>query len=210
MPMDHLVAFAVLAFVLIVVPGPSVLFIVGRAVTMGRRAALATVVGNAAGEYLQLILLAFGLGFLVQRYEVVFALVKYLGSAYLVWLGIDAIRKRGAKADTLAAPAAPVGARRAARQGFVVGATNPKTTLFFAAVLPQFVDPGGAPVPLQMLLLGLVFLAIAVVSDSAWAFAAGTARRWLARSRRGREGLSVGGGLVMIGLALRLAFTDRS
>ncbi len=209
MPVDHLVAFAVLAFVLIVIPGPSVLFVVGRALSVGRRAALATVLGNAAGEYLQLVLLAFGLGLVVERSQLVFAVVKYVGAAYLVWLGIEALRKRGARAEVLAVPAAPAGRWRPARDGFIVGATNPKTTIFFAAVLPQFVDPAAGPVPVQMLLLGLVFLAIAVVSDSAWAFAAGSARRWLMRSRRLRESLNVAGGLIMIGLAVELAFSNR-
>jgi len=208
-PIDHLVTFAVLAFVLIVIPGPSVLFVVGRAVSVGRRAALATVLGNAAGEYLQLVLLAFGLGLVVERSEMVFAVVKYVGAAYLVWLGIESLRRRGARAEALAVSADPAGPWRPARDGFIVGATNPKTTIFFAAILPQFVDPAAGPVPVQMLLLGLIFLAIAVVSDSAWALAAGTAREWLMRSRRLRESLNVGGGLIMIGLAVKLAFSSR-
>lgn len=209
MPIDRVIAFAVLAFLLIVVPGPSVLFVVGRAVTVGRRAALATVLGNAAGEYLQVLLVALGLGFVLQRSELAFTAVKLAGAAYLVWLGVDAIRRRRALADALTVPAPSGRAGRAAREGFVVGATNPKTTVFFAAILPQFVDPAWGPVPLQMLFLGLVFLAIAVVSDGAWALAAGSARRWLARSRRAREALNVGGGVVMIGLAVRLALVDR-
>lgn len=208
-PVDRLVTFAVLAFALIVIPGPSVLFVVGRALSVGRRAALATVLGNAAGEYLQLVLLAFGLGLVVERSELVFAVVKYVGAAYLVWLGLESLRKRKARAEALAVSAGPSGSWRAARDGFIVGATNPKTTIFFAAVLPQFVDPASGPVPVQMLLLGVIFLAIAVVSDSAWAFAAGTARRWLTRSRRLRESLNVGGGLIMIGLAVKLALSNR-
>lgn len=209
MPLDHLVTFALLAFVLIVIPGPSVLFVVGRALTVGRRAALATVVGNAAGEYLQLVLLAFGLGLIVQRSEIAFSVLKFAGAAYLVWLGVRSLRHREARADALTAVASPTNGRSAARAGFVVGVTNPKTTVFFAAILPQFVEPGAAPVPLQMLLLGLVFLSIAVISDGAWAFAAGTARMWLTRSRRLRGSLNVGGGLIMIGLAFKLAFTSR-
>jgi threonine/homoserine/homoserine lactone efflux protein len=209
MPLEHLITFAVLAFALIVVPGPSVLFVVGRALTVGRRAALATVLGNAAGEYLQLVLVALGLGLVVERSEVVFSIVKLVGAGYLVWLGIEAIRRRRALAEALATPAPSKRGRAAVREGFIVGATNPKTTIFFAAVLPQFVEPGRAPIPVQMLALGLVFLVIALASDSVWAFAAGTARDWLARSRRRRESLHVGSGLIMIGLAVKLAFSDR-
>ncbi len=209
MPIDHLLTFAALAFVLIVIPGPSVLFVIGRALSVGRRAALATVLGNAAGEYLQLVLLAFGLGFVVERSEIAFSVLKYAGAAYLVWLGLDALRKRRARAEALTLPRSPGRSWTAAREGLIVGATNPKTTIFFAAILPQFVEPSAAPVPVQMLLLGLVFLGIAVISDSIWALAAGTARRWLSRSRRVRESLNVGGGLIMIGLALKLAFSER-
>lgn len=214
MALDRGIAFALLAFAVIVVPGPSVMFVVGRALAVGRRAALATVLGNAAGEYLQLALVAFGLGLVVERSEVVFSVVKLLGAAYLVWLGIDTIRRRGASTEAAVAPggdpsAVPGRSARAAREGFIVGATNPKTTVFFAAVLPQFVQPGAQPVPVQMLLLGLVFVAIALVSDSLWALAAGTARSWLARSRRRRQALDVGSGTVMIGLAVELALSHR-
>jgi len=209
LPIDRLLTFAALAFVLIVIPGPSVLFVIGRALTVGRRAALATVLGNAAGEYLQLVLLAFGLGLVVERSEIAFSVLKYAGTAYLVWLGLDALRKRRTRAEALTLPRSTGGSWSAAREGLVVGATNPKTTIFFAAILPQFVEPSAAPMPVQMLLLGLVFLGIAVISDSIWALAAGTARRWLGRSRRVREGLNVGGGLLMIGLALKLAFSRR-
>lgn len=106
MPVDHLVTFAVLAFVLNVVPGPSVLFVVGRALTVGRRAALATVLGNAAGEYLQLILLAFGLGLVVERSEAAFAVLKYAGAVYLLWLGVEPLRRRKVRADALTVPTA--------------------------------------------------------------------------------------------------------
>lgn len=209
MPLDRVIAFTLLAFVLIVVPGPSVLFVVGRALSLGRRAALATVLGNAAGEYLQLALVAFGLGVIVERSEIVFTVMKSLGAIYLAWLGFEAIRRRRALADALSLPAATKGGGHAVREGFIVGVTNPKTTIFFAAILPQFVDPSLGPVPVQMLLLGVVFLVIALISDSVWALAAGTARTWLARSRRGREGLHAGSGVIMIGLAIELALSYR-
>jgi len=208
-PLGHVIGFALLAFALIVVPGPSVLFVIGRALSVGRRAALATVVGNASGVYLQVAAVALGLGFVLARSATVFTVVKLLGAAYLAWLGIDAIRKRRALANALATAVPATSRRRAMRDGFVVGATNPKAAVFFAAVLPQFVDPARGAVPLQMLLLGLVFVAIALVSDSAWALAAGTARRWLTRSPRRQEALSAGGGVIMVVLAIELALTGR-
>ncbi len=209
MSTHQLVTFALLAFALIVVPGPSVLFVIGRAVTVGRRAALATVAGNAAGVYLQVVAVALGLGFVLARSELVFSAVKLLGAAYLVWLGIQAIRNRRALAEALSADVSPTRGWVALRDGFVVGASNPKATVFFAAVLPQFVEPAAGWVPGQMLLLGLVFIAIALLSDSTWALVAGTARRWLGRSRARQEALGSIGGIVMIGLALELALRGR-
>ena len=209
MSMHSLATFALLAFALIVVPGPSVLFVISRAVTVGRRAALATVVGNAAGVVLQVVAVALGLGFVLARSELLLSAVKLAGAAYLLWLGIQAIRNRRALADALVANVVPTSGRAAVRDGFIVGATNPKATVFVAAVLPQFVDPAAGSVPGQMLLLGVVFVVIALLSDSAWALAAGTARRWLVRSRRRQEALGTVGGAVMIGLALELALNGR-
>ncbi len=213
MDAGKLLTFALLAFVLIVVPGPSVLFVIGRAVALGRRAALATVAGNAAGVYLQVVLVALGLGLVLERSAIVFTVVKLLGAAYLAWLGIAALRRRplAAGRGPAGGPPARTGAprRRAFLDGLVVGATNPKATVFFAAVLPQFVAPSRGPVAPQMLLLGLLFVGIALVSDSAWAVAAGTARAWLARSARTQRALRVGGGVVMLGLAVELALTSR-
>ncbi|MGH3450087.1 MAG: LysE family translocator [Haloechinothrix sp.] len=206
----NLVAFAAAAFVLIVVPGPSVLFAVSRGVALGRRAALVTVVGNATGVYLQVVAVAFGLGALVERSVTVFTTVKLAGAAYLVLLGLRAIRSRGELIAALDAGDAGRGRRRIFWEGFVVGATNPKAVVFFAAILPQFVQVGHGPVAPQMLMLGLVFVAIALVSDGTWGLAAGTARSWLARSPRRLRQLSAVGGLAMIGLGLRLATTGRN
>ncbi len=209
---DRVFAFALLAFVLIVVPGPSVLFVVGRALSSGRRAALATVAGNDAGEYVQALAVAAGLGLVLERSDLVFTAVKLAGAAYLAYLGLVAIRDRKAFHASSRAAVRDHGDRRAFRDGFIVGLTNPKTTIFFAAVLPQFVttSPGAAPVPAQMMVLGAVFVAIALVSDSAWGLAASRARDWFARSPRRLEALHAMGGAVMVGLAARLALTSRA
>jgi threonine/homoserine/homoserine lactone efflux protein len=205
--LDAIARFALLSLALIVVPGPSVMFVIARAVTVGRRAALATVAGNAAGVYVQVVLVAVGLGALVERSIAVFNVVKLAGAAYLVWLGVQAIRHR---ADPVVPDTERAAPRPAWRDGFVVGLANPKAIVFFAAILPQFVARGGAPAWLQMMVLGLVFVAIALVSDSLWAVAAGSARSWLAGSGRGLERIRAAGGVVMIGLGLRLAVTRRA
>ncbi|MEO1060088.1 MAG: LysE family translocator [Actinomycetota bacterium] len=209
-PIDALLAFAVAAAAIIVVPGPSVMFVVGRAVALGRRAAVATVVGNAAGVYLQVVLVAVGLGVVVERSIVAFTAVKLLGAAYLVWLGIGSIRSRhrDARVDTGSADARSL--RTLLTEGFVVGAANPKTIVFFAAILPQFARPEAGPLPPQLAVLGVVFVVVALVLDTVWALAAGTARAWFARSPQRLARLSAVGGTVMIGLGVRLAMTGRS
>ena len=207
LPLDRLLTFAAVTLVVLVIPGPSVLFVIGRAVALGRRAGLATVAGNATGAYLQVTAVALGVGAIVERSVRVFTVLKLLGACYIVYLGVQAIRQR----RTLALDAAvvPRSTRRIVLDGFVVGATNPKGAVFFAAVLPQFVVPAAGHVPLQLLTLGLVVIAIGLLSDSAWAVAAGTARNWFARSPRRLASVGGTGGLLMIGLGVRLALTGR-
>lgn len=209
-PATSIGAFAALAFALIVIPGPSVMFVIGRAVALGRRAALLTVVGNAAGLYLQVLGVAIGLGAVVERSVAVFTAIKLFGSGYLVWLGIQAIRNRTHTSSTADIPPPAQTYRSVMVDGFIVGIANPKSIVFFAAILPQFVDRNGAPAGLQMAVLGLVFVLIALVSDSAWGMAAGTARRWFARSPRRLGRLGAAGGTIMIGLGLQLAITGRN
>jgi threonine/homoserine/homoserine lactone efflux protein len=204
-----LASFTVAAFVLIVVPGPSVLFVVSRGVALGRRAAVVTAIGNAAGVYMQVVAVALGVGAVIERSVVLLGAIRLLGAAYLVYLGVQAIRHRRALASVLDMGSRVAVRRNLALQGFVVGISNPKGIVFFMAILPQFVDPAGAPVPLQMLALGAIAVGIAVVSDSAWGMVAGTARGWLASSPRRLEALGGVGGLTMIGLGVRLAATGR-
>jgi len=197
----------VTAFILIVVPGPSVLFTVGRALTVGRRGALLTVLGNAGGLYVQVLAVAFGVGAVIEASAEVYTVLKLAGSAYLVYLGVQAIRHRRWLAAGDGPVAAPTRTRRVLREGFIVGVTNPKMIVFLAAALPQFVDRGAGQVPVQMLVLGVLVALIAMVSDSLWAFAAGTARLWFARSRRRIEALGSAGGVAMIGVGVALAAT---
>lgn len=201
-------AFAATAFVLIVVPGPSVLFVISRGVALGRKAALLTVLGNAAGVLVQVLVVAAGLGAALERSAVLFDTVRLVGAAYLVYLGVQAVRHRRELSMVLdAATVRPT--RHILREGFVVGVTNPKLVVFFTAVLPQFVEPAAGPVPVQLLAFGAVFVAIALVLDSCWGLAAGTARTWLAGRPHRLERLGGAGGLVIMGLGVRLALTGR-
>ncbi|HEY4464962.1 MAG TPA: LysE family translocator [Streptosporangiaceae bacterium] len=207
--MGQLLAYALASLVLIVIPGPGVLFVIGRALAHGRRTAVATVAGHAAGNYVVAACVAVGLGSVLERSAEVFAAVKLAGAVYLVWLGVQAIRHRKDLAGAIAAPAGERRDRRALRDGFVVGVTNPKAFILFGAILPQFVNRSAGHVPAQMLLLALVSIGIGLASDNAWALAASTVRAWFARSP-GRLALVGGaGGLAMIGLGVTVAVTGR-
>lgn len=207
--LGQVAAFAAAALVLIVIPGPGVLFVIGRALAHGRRTALLSVAGHAAGNWVMAVCVALGVGTVVERSAAVFTAVRLAGAAYLVWLGIQAFRHRNSLAEVLDGAAEPRGDVRAAREGLVVGVTNPKAVILFAAVLPQFVDRPAGHVPVQMLILSAIVIAIGLVSDSCWGLAASIVRSWFARSPR-RLGLVGGaGGLAMIGLGLTLALTGR-
>jgi threonine/homoserine/homoserine lactone efflux protein len=210
MTSGHLLAFALTAFVIIVIPGPSVMFIVGRALAHGRRAAVLTVVGNTVGEYLQVVVVAVGIGVLVERSIVAFDAVKLAGAAYLIFLGVRAVRHRRLLPEALAAVAgAPRRGARTVLDGVVVGASNPKTIIFLTAILPQFVGRASGHVAAQILLLGVVFSGIALVCDTLWGVAAGAFRSWFARSPRRLESVGGVGGLAIVAVGVRLALTGR-
>ncbi|MGH3723324.1 MAG: LysE family translocator, partial [Mycobacterium sp.] len=173
----HLVGFAIVAYALIVIPGPSVLFAVGRSLSLGRKSGLVTVLGNTGGTVVPLVLTTAGLGALLAASTWALTAVKLVGAAYLIYLGVQAIRNRKSLLEALDAHHQPaVGSQRVFRQGFIVGMTNPKTALFFAAVLPQFTDPAAGSVPVQIAVFGAIFVLIALVSDSLWALLASSAR----------------------------------
>ena len=206
--LSQLLAFGLAALVLITIPGPSVVFVIGRALAYGRGVALATVLGNSLGLLVVLALVAVGLGVVVQESGVVFTVLKLLGAAYLVHLGVRAVRHRRAFTVTDRRTTDAVLPRRGAvRQGFVVGVSNPKAFMIFAAVLPQFVDRGEGHVQVQMLLLGLLAFCIGLGSDSVWALAAARLRTWFDASPRRGEAMGAVGGLSMIGLGLGVAVT---
>lgn len=207
---SQLVAFGLAALVIIVLPGPSVLFVVGRALSYGRSVALASVLGNSLGLLLVMVLVALGLGAVVAESLVVFTVIKLVGAAYMVWLGVQALRHRRALqvADPGGAVRAPPPGT-AVQQGFVVGISNPKAFMMFAAVLPQFVHPGAGQVTLQMLVLGLLAFSIGLVSDAVWALAASRLRTWFNDSPGRGRALGAVGGTSMVGLGVTLALTGR-
>ena len=198
-------AFLVASILFIQVPGPSLLFTIGRALTVGRGEALLSVVGNALGLVVQVGFVALGLGALVASSAAAYTVLKLAGAAYVVWLGISAIRHRAeARVALEQAELTPSPRGRAVRTGFIVGVTNPKTIVFFAAFLPQFTSESGSAT-LQLALLGVVFGILAVCSDSLWALGAGQARDWFARKPHRLDKLSATGGGMMIALGFSLA-----
>lgn len=206
---SQLLTFAAASMALLVLPGPSVLFVVAQGVAYGRRAALAVVLGNTAGLAVHVVAVALGAGAVVQRSAAVFTVMKLVGAGYIVVLGVRAIRHRRDLLARLGDRAAVATPRRLARDGFVVGVSNPKTTLFFLAVLPQFVRTEAGHVTWQLLALGVVFLVLAVLNDSTYGLAAGSVRRWIDGSPRRVAMVGGTSGLVMIGLGVRLALTGR-
>lgn len=205
-PASHLLAFIAASVVIIVIPGPSVLFTIGRALALGRVGGLLSVLGNALGMLPVIGAVALGVGAIVAQSVVLFTIVKIAGALYLVYLGVQAIRHRKDAARGNGA-ALPRSHARQLAEGFLVGLTNPKTIAFFVAVLPQFVALDAGAVPLQMIELGLVFFLLALICDSVWALAAAGARDWFAKSPKRLSTLSATGGGMMIGLGGVLLFT---
>jgi threonine/homoserine/homoserine lactone efflux protein len=203
----QLASFAVAAFIIIVIPGPSVLFVISRGVALGRRAALATVLGNTIGAGLQGLLVVFGLGALVTRSIAVYNVVKFGGALYLVYLGWTAFKNRKSLALNQTDGTTAKSATQIVREGFVVGVSNPKIIVFFSATLPQFIQRDHGSVTVQMLGLLAVFCTVALISDGLWGILSGSVRGWFAGSPKRLESLVGGGGLAIMGLGVRLALT---
>ena len=209
LPTSHLLAFTLTTVVFLLIPGPSVLFVVSRSVIHGPAAGVATVVGNTTGVLTQIVAVAFGIGPLVERSITVFTILKLAGAAYLVFLGVQAVRHRRALADALGVQPERKALARIMLDGFTVGVTNPKAIVFYAAILPQFVNRAAGNVPAQLIMLGLILAGIALISDSTYALVAGWVRNWLASSPKRMAAIGGAGGLAMIAIGARLAFTGR-
>lgn len=195
--------YLVAAVLIILAPGPSVLFAIARAISWGRAAAIATVAGNALGMFVLSVLVAFGLGPILQQSEFAFIAVQILGGLYLIYLGVSAIRHSRIQASEMInqGDIRPT-TLRSIRDGFWVGALNPKGLVFFAAILPQFLDRDGSNLTSQLLLMGATFAILALVGDGTWGILAGTVRNWMATTPSRLVAMRRTGGAVMIILGL--------
>ena len=204
-----LLLFAGAALALIVVPGPAVLYIVAQSIDRGRLAGLVSALGVATGGLVHVVAATVGLSSLVVSSATAFTVVKYAGAAYLVGLGLHTLLRPRSAGVPQDAPPAPRRLRRRYWQGVVVNVLNPKTALFFLAFLPQFVDPDRGSAPLQLATLGVTFVVLAVVCDTMWALAAGTASERLRDSRRFLAIQRYVSGSVFVGLGVVTAAAKR-
>ena len=196
--------FALAATVLLLTPGPAVLYIVARSVEQGRIAGLASVLGITTGTLVHVLASTLGLSALLTSSTLAFAVVRYAGAAYLLYIGVRRIVSRnGSPTSSLDLPRRSLG--RLYRDGFIVNLLNPKTALFFLAFLPQFVDPSRGSVPLQLAFLGLLFTIMGLTSDGLYALVAGTAGLWVKRRARYLEWERYVTGSVFIALGLTAA-----
>lgn len=207
-PAANLPIFLAAALVLAVTPGPAVLYIVTRSVDQGRRAGLASVLGIELGNLFHVFAAALGISAILMTSALAFEVVKYLGAAYLIYLGIRKLLTPLQRGDVTVIRETKL--RRAFSQGILVAILNPKTALFFLAFLPQFVDPGQGQVPVQSFALGLMFVCIALISDSCYALLAGTAGGWLKRSVWYLHFQRYFAGVIYVGLGLYAAFSGGS
>ncbi len=200
---SRLTEYIVAAMIIILAPGPSVLFVIARAIAWGRKTAVFTVAGNVTGSFVLSVFVALGLGPILQRSDLAYTAVQWGGGLYLMYLGADAIKHRKVHAADMTnqGDIAP-GVLRSMRDGFWVGALNPKAIVFYAAVLPQFLDRNRGQITAQLILLGAIFSGLAFISDGSWGLLAGTARAWLAKDPNRLEKLRATGGAIMIVLGI--------
>jgi threonine/homoserine/homoserine lactone efflux protein len=200
-----LALFAAATLALLLVPGPAVAYIVTRSVAQGRSAGLVSVLGIHAGSVVHVAAAALGVSAVLAASATAFTIVKYLGAAYLVWLGLRKLLTRADNGEPAGPPAAS--RRRMFWEGFVVNVLNPKTAIFFLAFLPQFTDPAAGPVAPQIVLLGVIWIGLGIASDCAFALLASALAGRLHRSARARRRLDVTSGLVYLGLGAATALT---
>lgn len=200
---SRLAEYIVAAMVIILAPGPSVLFVIARAISWGRKVAIFTVAGNVTGSFLLSVFVAIGLGPILQKSDIAYAGIQWAGGLYLIYLGVDAIKHRAVHAADMRnqEESAPT-VFRSIRDGFWVGSLNPKALVFYAAVLPQFIDRERGNVTAQLILLGAIFSILAFFSDGTWGYLAGAARQWLATDAKRLERLRASGGSIMIFLGV--------
>ncbi len=203
--LSTLPVFLVATIVLLVIPGPAVLYIIARSLDQGQTAGIVSVLGVTCGSAIHVVFAALGISAILVRSVTAFNVIKYAGAAYLIVLGVRKLRERTTPTSVQTPPPAPL--LTIFRQGVVVNVLNPKTALFFFAFLPQFVRPESGTPGLQILVLGLIFLTIALVSDGTYALLAARAGRLLRGNLRFAHFQKWFAGLVYIGLGVLTALT---
>ena len=205
---ESLVTFIIASLVLIAIPGPSVMFSVGRSLALGKKFGVLTVLGNAMGTFVWIVLVAVGLGAVIASSEIAYQVIRFGGAAYLIYLGIMTIVHRHDRTPDLGGNLKKQSVGKTLREAFIVGVSNPKTAVFFLAVLPQFVNYSAGNLWFQMLVLGLIFEVLGIIGDMTYALAAGYARDWLARNPKRLTVIITTGGAIIITLGLFLALVD--
>ncbi len=203
-PTTDLIFFMTAASVLLLIPGPAVLYIVSRSVDQGRKAGLASAAGIATGGLAHVLAATLGLSALLVSSATAYSVVRFAGAGYLFYLGIKKFRERAVEGEEIQHVAA-MPLKRVFAQGAWVNVLNPKTAIFFFAFLPQFVNPARGHVSLQFLSLGLLFTMMGLVSDSLWGLTAGSAAGWLRRNRAFTRNQKYVSGTVYMGLGLATA-----
>jgi threonine/homoserine/homoserine lactone efflux protein len=198
---SHFTDFFIASMLIIIVPGPSVLFTLARGVAWGRAVAVLTALGNSLGTFLLSVVVAVGLGPLIAHSKVFSTVLQVLGGCYLLWLGLGTLRHRRAHAEAMTKREAVRPPKlQVMRQGFTVGVLNPKSLVFFVAVFPHFVDRTQGNVTVQLLIFGVIFSVLAFCSDGTWGLIAGSAREWLASSPSHLVAMRTTGACVMMTL----------
>lgn len=204
-----LVGFAAAALVVLLIPGPGVLYIIARSLSQGQRAGLVSVLGLSAGALVHVGAATLGLSAILLTSATAFGVVKMLGAGYLIYLGIRALLERPSTTSAVDT-SPPRSLTRLFTDGVVVSVLNPKIAVFFLAFLPQFVEPGRGSIAVQVLLLGLLYVTLALCTDSAYALLAGHLRGWLSGRVVGGPLPRYASGAVYIGLGVSTAMTDPS
>jgi threonine/homoserine/homoserine lactone efflux protein len=200
-PVQNLLPFIAFSLVIIAIPGPSVMFAISRALVLGKRGAVLTVVGNGIGVLIQALAVAVGLGVLIQANDLLMHVIRLAGAAFLIYLGVNSIRHRRDGLD-ISTPIVPPKSTHLLRESVIVGISNPKTIVFFTAIFPQFVNAAAGPIVWQMVELGFVFVFFGISGDAIYALAAGAARDWFARSPGRLVTIRVIGGTLILGLGI--------
>lgn len=203
---QNLWLFITTSLVLLIIPGPAVLYIFARSVEQGRLAGFVSVVGIHAATFVHVVVAALGLSAILASSALAFSVIKYAGAAYLIWLGLKKIFGRNQILDA-AAGFKMQSHGRLIRDGFLINLFNPKTAIFFLAFLPQFVDPNRGHVALQIIILGMIYIVLGLLTDGSYAYAAGVTSSWLRRSRRFLTAERYVSGTLLIGLGVTAAFS---